>query len=346
MEYDEGSKRNNEIIKLLKDIKEGRTPESEKPLDLRGVSLIDVDLSGMDLSGIDFTEANLTGANLTGANLTKSILFKTKLKRATLRKANLNAAELSGADLTGAVLEEADASQVGLGMACLKGANLFNANLESGTLSMADFEGADLRNACLRNARIREAKLIGADLTNADLYAADLALSNVAGATFNNADMREARFRKVKGFDSANWLGVDFRDVNFAGAYRLRRFALDQNYIKEFRESGRLSSVLYYLWWITSDCGRSLFRWCLWIVLLAFFFAWIYTFVGIDYGNHQTILSPLYYSVVTMTTLGYGDVSPASLLGQIVAMIEVATGYIMLGGLLSIFNNKIARRAD
>ncbi len=346
MEYDEGSKRNNEIIKLLKDIKEGRTPESEKPLDLRGVSLIDVDLSGMDLSGIDFTEANLTGANLTGANLSKSILFKTKLKRAILKKANLNAAELSGADLTEAVLEKADASRVGLGMACLKGANLFNANLESGTLSMADFEGADLRNACLRNARIRETKLIGADLTNADLYAADLALSNVTGATFNNADMREARLRKVEGFDSANWIGVDFRDVNFAGAYRLRRFALDQNYIKEFRESSRMSSVLYYLWWITSDCGRSMFRWCLWIALLAFFFAWLYTLVGIDYGEHPSIISPLYYSVVTLTTLGYGDVTPSSLSGQVVAMMEVISGYMMLGGLLSIFNTILARRAD
>ena len=69
-------------------------------------------------------------------------------------------------------------------------------------------------------------------------------------------------------------------------------------------------------------------------------------FVGVDYGKHPTYLSPLYYSVVTLTTLGYGDVVPASASGQLVAMIEVITGYIMLGGLLSIFSIKMARRGD
>jgi len=76
------------------------------------------------------------------------------------------------------------------------------------------------------------------------------------------------------------------------------------------------------------------------------FFAWVYTLVGVDYGDHPTVLSPLYYSVVTLTTLGYGDVVPASMAAQVVAMIEVIMGYVMLGGLLSIFTNKIARRGD
>jgi hypothetical protein len=34
------------------------------------------------------------------------------------------------------------------------------------------------------------------------------------------------------------------------------------------------------------------------------------------------------------------------MVAQILAMIEVAIGYVMLGGLLSIFANKMARRAD
>lgn len=341
MEYNNMPKRREEILKLLMDIKEGRAPAPTKPLDLREISLAGEDLSGMDLTGADLSGADLTGVDLSGARL-----FKANLKRAILLNANLKKTELTGADLTEAVLEEVNASQVGLGMACLKGAHLFHANLEGGTLSMANFEGADLRSACLRNSRIREAKLIGADLTNADLRAADMSLSSVAGATFNNADMRETRLRLINGFESAKWIGVDIRDVNFAGAYRLRRFIMDQNFIKEFRSASRLSGMIYYLWWITSDCGRSMFRWCLWIAILVFFFALLYTFVGVDYGDHPTRISPLYYSVVTLTTLGYGDVSPASLPAQVVAMMEVITGYMMLGGLISIFSNKIARRAD
>ena len=341
MEHEIKQNRSEEIYKLLMDIREGRAPASSKPLDLRGVSLIGKDLSRMDLSGTD-----LSGADLTEANLSKASFFKANLSGATLLKANLKAAEFSGADLTEAIMEEVNASQVGLGMACLKRTHLFHANLEGSSLSMADLEKADLRGASLRGARMREAKLLCADLTNADLRAADMSLSDVSEATFNNADMRDARLRLVHGFESANWIGVDIRDVNFAGAYRLRRFIMDQNYIKEFRARGRLSNIIYYLWWITSDCGRSMFRWCLWIAILAVFFAWLYTLVGVDYGDHPSIISPLYYSVVTLTTLGYGDVAPSSLAGQVVAMIEVISGYMMLGGLLSIFNNILARRAD
>ena len=75
-------------------------------------------------------------------------------------------------------------------------------------------------------------------------------------------------------------------------------------------------------------------------------FAWLYTFVDVDYGSYPTPISPLYYSVVTMTTLGYGDVLPSSMAAQLVAMVEVVLGYVMLGGLLSIFSNKMASRAN
>ena len=37
---------------------------------------------------------------------------------------------------------------------------------------------------------------------------------------------------------------------------------------------------------------------------------------------------------------------PSGPAAQLVAMCEVAIGYVMLGGLLSIFANKMARRAD
>ena len=142
------------------------------------------------------------------------------------------------------------------------------------------------------------------------------------------------------------WIGADIRDINFAGAYKIRRFIIDQNYLKEFRDSSRFSSFIYKMWWATSDCGRSVIRWSLWILLLIFFFALIYTYVAIDYGEHQTWFSSIYYSVVTITTLGYGDVLPASFIGQVVAIAEVISGYVMLGGLISIFSNKVARRAE
>ncbi len=47
-----------------------------------------------------------------------------------------------------------------------------------------------------------------------------------------------------------------------------------------------------------------------------------------------------YYSVVTFTTLGYGDIFPTGLIGEVLVSVEVILGFIMLGGLISIFTNK------
>lgn len=55
--------------------------------------------------------------------------------------------------------------------------------------------------------------------------------------------------------------------------------------------------------------------------------------------------TPYYFSIVTFTTLGLGDVTPLGLAGEIWLAIEVVLGYIMLGGLISIFANKFARRS-
>ena len=80
--------------------------------------------------------------------------------------------------------------------------------------------------------------------------------------------------------------------------------------------------------------------------MIAALFAFLYGFVEIDYGDYETGLSPMYFSIVTMTTLGYGDILPLSVPAQILVVIQVLVGYIMLGGLLSIFANKLARRAE
>lgn len=299
------------------------------------------DLRGANLAGADLRHRDLSGRDLRDAQL-----FKADLREANLENANLEGAELSAANLEGAILDAAQCRRAGFGGANLKHTSMVRTNFEEATLTQANLEHANLHCVNLRYSRLREAKLEHADLTEADLSYADLSLSDVKKTNFSNADLRHSRLRMMRRFKSANWLGVDIRDVNFAGAYLMRREIIDQNFIKEFRSYNKISAFLYYPWLWTCDCGRSMFRWCCCIGLLLIFFAFLYTLVGIDYGNYQTSLSPLYFSVVTMTTLGFGDVQPSTLWGQIVTMLEVSTGYIMLGGLLSIFSNKLARRGD
>lgn len=325
-------------IILLREQK-GTLPPDE--LDFHGVSLRGLDMSGLNLAGANFSEADLSEADLTNAHL-----FKAKFHNASLVKAKLNNAEMTGADLSGANMEGAYCRNTGLGLAVLHHVRLIEADLAGATLTKADMHETDLRCAILKNARLREANLNNTDFTGANLHGVDLSLSNVRGAIFDNADLRESRLRSIKNFEKARWIGADIRDINFAGAYLLRRFMVDQNYLKEFKDRSRLTRFVYYVWLATSDCGRSLLRWCAWILLLTVLFAWFYTLVGVDYGKYPNWISPLYYSVVTLTTLGYGDVVPASAAAKVVAMLEVTVGYLMLGGLLSIFANKMARRGE
>ncbi len=295
-----------------------------------------------DLAGIDLSGAHLDGASLAGVRL-----FKACLDGASLRGADLSGAELSGASLRGANLQHARLVGAGLGMADLTGAKAFETDFTHAVLTGATLAGATLTCAVFRDSRMRESDLRNADLHTADLRGAELSGCDVSGASFDEADLRSAKLQQVKGYRSAEWFGADLRDINFTGAYRLQRYVADENYIHEFRHSGRLQRILYWIWWATSDCGRSVGRWLIMISLMASVFAAAYAWVGVELGRHApSALTYYYFSVVTLTTLGYGDILPTSSMGQILVLAEVGLGYMMLGGLISIFANKMARRAD
>lgn len=304
--------------------------------DFVGADLRGVDLSGRDLRNVDFTGADLRDARLIDADL----------RGAILHGANLTGAEMARADLRRAVLDHADCSQVGFGEAKLTRASCFEACFDHASFVGADLRVADLRQTSCAQARFRRARLDGADFTGSDLSHADLVETEVDGARFKQVDFRRARMRHLGGFERASFIEADIRDVDFSHAYLLRRFIMDQNYLAELRTRSRWGAVVYWLWWATSDCGRSLARLGVWIAAVTMAFGFAYGFFPIHYGDPETWLSPYYFSLVTLTTLGYGDVLPASAGAQALVMVEVVVGYMMLGGMISIFANKMARRAE
>lgn len=303
---------------------------------LRGVDLTGVDLTGVDLSGADLSLADLSGVRATGINLSGAALHGAKLDGAQLLNAELSGADLSSASVTGA----------NLGGARLIGASLFGADLTNGSLSHAIATGADLRAVKLIDARLRNAELSEADLTNGELMGADLTEAVVNEATFRNADLNGARIKGIVGYRSADWVGSDSTGTDFTGAFLARRAIIDQNYLHEFRTQSRTHEWIYRLWWLTSDCGRSMLRWGACTMGFALIFAGFYEVVDIDFGDEKTALSSIYFSIVTLTTLGYGDVLPSSQTAQAVVIAQVVVGYAMLGGLLSIFSTMMSRRGE
>ena len=329
-----------ELLQRLQRIRRGEDPRPLE-LDLRGARLIDADLRGLDLSGWDLRGADLSRARLEGCRFVKA-----RLVDASLFEARCEGAEFLGADLTGATLSSASCERAGFGHAVLVRAQAVDAVFDGATFTEADLGDADLRASSFVGARFVEAGLVGTSFEAACLSEADLEGARLRRTCFRRADLRRATLRAVDDYRHADWIYADVRDVDWNGAWLVRRHVLDENFLHEFRHASPAHARLYTVWKATSDCGRSLTRWGAWTAGIAVVFALIYTQVGVDFGDSPTWLSPLYFSVVTLTTLGYGDALPTSVSGQVAVMVQVLLGYGMLGGLLSIFSTKMGRRAD
>jgi uncharacterized protein YjbI with pentapeptide repeats len=303
---------------------------------LRGADLRQVDLRGVDLTGADLRDADLRGVRCIGLTLVGAQLAGARLDGAQLLRADLRDADLTQVSAVGANLGGADLSR----------AVLFSADLTDTALTQATARGTDLRAAKLSGCRVMATDLTEADLTGTDLTGADLTEADVTDAVMRNADLTDARLKGIRGHRHTDWVGAITINTDFAGAYLARRGIIDQNYLHEFRSQSRRHEWIYRIWWLTSDCGRSFTRWGACTLLFALFFAGVYELVDIDYGDSRSVLSPFYFSIVTLTTLGYGDVLPKSLAAQAVVVVQVLTGYGMLGGLLSMFSTKMSRRGE
>lgn len=308
---------------------------------LAGCELEDVDFSGLDLSKWDLSGATLERCDFSNCRLNQASLAGTTLTDSILDGAQIQGANLEGADLSGASLVRTSLSQSNLSRI-----EAYDANFDGATMLAVNLGGANLEESSLIGAQLVGAQLERCNLRGADLTDADLQLTHVRGACFDSCRVDGALMHNIYNYDKASWLRLDLRLVDFTGAYMLRSFILDQNYLEEFRTTNSAHAVVYSIWRLTSDCGRSLARWGILTLVLVASFAWMLSACNVDYGPHPTIISPLYMSVVTLTTLGYGDALPVSVPAQMVVMAEVVTGYLLLGGLLSILSNKMARRAE
>ncbi|MBV8061178.1 MAG: two pore domain potassium channel family protein [Alphaproteobacteria bacterium] len=133
-----------------------------------------------------------------------------------------------------------------------------------------------------------------------------------------------------------------------ASMFRSRQNELQREIFISRGELG--AAVQYWLWKITSNYGESLSRWAVTCVLVILAFAVAYAgFGAITSGSTSIdkslrIYDYIYFSIITFSTLGYGDLHPIGLLGQILACLEVFCGLIMFGLLLSFVGSRFQRR--
>lgn len=278
--------------------------------------------------------------------------------------ADLKFIDVTSEDFQKSCLQEQDESGrlfINLRMANLQNANIYEANFQGANLWGTNFQGSVLFKANLQGAKLEFTEFQDARLQFANFQGADLRDANFEGANLQFANLQEANLERVN-FEGADVTGVHFSRSSRQNKYRgirvstcygsqiFKSFAQDQDYIEEFRASGGMRAILFWLWWAFADCGRSFIRWGLWSLALISVFGVVFYLIGdshfvVDHLQSHRLFAMMYYSVVTFTTLGFGDIKPASTEAAAFVMVEVVLGYVMLGGLVSIFANKLARRS-
>ena len=189
---------------------------------------------------------------------------------------------------------------------------------------------------------------------------------NISGVDLSGADIKGANLSGIIYDKTENYAGV--RVTECFGGEGFVRYANDQAWLADFKATRITKWQKFWaeFWKISSDYGRSIEIWALWSFIIAVFFAYMFTplpdFIAnlipdhmhwltdlrpalTDDGKPVGFYSALYFSIVTFTTLGFGDIVAANTTARILVTLEVIVGYIMLGGLISIFANKFARRS-
>ena len=252
----------------------------------------------------------------------------------------------------------------------LEGANFREAHLEGAVFSRAHLEGADLFLAQLEGANFFAAQLKRSNFGAAELKGARFHDAHLEGVDFFVTHLEGASFRKSStNRNTSFWYSyidrkTDFRNVSLESIrieqgkkqlleYNNRRMNWEDWYRGKFGGKWKIrlhqfATLPVRLFWVISDYGASMMRIIATFFILAFIFAVIYRiWPGLvvfncktDINEFRSLWHATYFSVITMTTLGFGDIAanPDSWQGQGLLMLQVLMGYVLLGALITRFS--------
>jgi pentapeptide repeat protein/ion channel len=282
------------------------------PRDLRGLRLTGVDLSGVKgmadscldyamFEGVTLVGASFIGASLRGVSITQaSVLDRAEFRYSDL--SNIDCREIS-----------------------MRGANLTGANL-----SGADFRGSDMRRVILSGVRYRAEGIVG----------------------FLAPFIKRTRFGGDRQYPQLFSRESDRTILRYiAGEGR-----------RELYEASH-PAVLSVAWRLLSNYGRSPGRLLLWLFVVWFIFGLIFSGLPLPSRLNGTVLGsllvscapkfchtstgkpafnyifePFYFSTVTFTTLGYGDICPVhgDWKSELYVCCEAVLGYLLFGLFVSL----------
>jgi uncharacterized protein YjbI with pentapeptide repeats len=338
-------------------------------------SFVGAELCNAQLSNAIGSRAIFTGAKFNDALLVETILESALLdhvdfqgaliRRADLSNAKLTDSDFNGTELDGSRINSADLTDANCCKASIKDCNLKSSTLRRTRLSEASLTRSDLSDAILDQIDFDGVDLNGVVLFGTKIINPSWSFKPPIATLFGSLKIRDP----IPTHPIQDVLGLP---------HVLRRAIADAQYLVEVERRMQVNNwqrLLFRLWGITSAFGQSFTRWLGWSLLVLVVFAGVFTQLdfasprykdksgtvqGSDLSSGEvaketrvveaavvvsklTALKALYVSTVVFTTLGFSDMTPVSTAGRLVVALEVTIGYVMLGALLAILANKLAR---
>jgi len=97
---------------------------------------------------------------------------------------------------------------------------------------------------------------------------------------------------------------------------------------------------------LTSGYGLKLYRVLLTLIMVVFLFStvnYLFRDAFFEVGKINTFLDSVYFTLVTLTTLGYGDVTPFTQWGKAIITFQTGMGIVIISLFLSSITSKVVR---
>jgi hypothetical protein len=208
------------------------------------------------------------------------------------------------------------------------------------------FEKAVLSGAIFNRSDLRGCGFYGSDLSKCDLFQADmkdcdLKLANIRGATLNRCNLEGAITWRIKYDRATQFSYVDTSKTDWSYNPQLKQ---DITLYQKKEQLKAEFPVIHFFWWLFGDCGRSLARVILRVIVIAAAFGVLYSFPisdASDIGYYRRYLSPILYSFSSLLGLGYEPSFCVSEITQVLTTVEGTIGYVMLAVLIAVFLSKV-----
>lgn len=321
------------------------------------------------LEGANFEDFNLSKIDLKNANLKDASLCRSILKQTMFMNANLNSVKFDGANMSGAKFIAADMTHARMTSiiaidTVFRFAKLQHSDFHEAVVNGSIFDRADLSNSVFHAADISKcsfkySNLKSTIITESKMLSTEFDVAIIDGTTliwdcafdlktnFTGVGISDARIEpQLKSRFDTNirriwWIKNIKNRKEVLGSFVNVLKTNPLKLISWIIKAGEIKFIELF-WWI-SDFGSSTQRLIKSVILVSFFFAGVYSlFPELTNGEFGELELPLrfiralYFSIVTTTTVGFGDISAnsGSIISHIVIISHLLAGYTLLGALI------------